>query len=163
MNEPVIPTVSEAVRASFQPIMKALDQARRALVSVKDVVTVRPGYSYPDTGEPVPAIVVAVTPGTAPVQAAELEKRFGVPFNVTDATVEEQLAKQTKPGDAVSFSTSEGPTASTFETLLTGEGLIEFGPPKTGSYDGLPSPSASCRTRGRARELCRFPSWCLEL
>jgi hypothetical protein len=31
--------------------------------------------------------------------------------------------------------------------------------------DGVrrPSPSASCRTRGRARELCRFPSWCLEL
>jgi hypothetical protein len=70
---------------------------------VKDVVTVRPGYSYPDTGEPVPAIVVAVTRGTAPVQAAELEKRFGVPFNVTDATVEEQLAKQTKPSDAVSL------------------------------------------------------------
>jgi hypothetical protein len=117
--------------------MKALDQARRAFVSVKDVITVRPGYGYPDTGEPVPAIVVAVTPGTAPVQAAELEKRFGVPFNVTDATVEEQLAKQTKPADAVSFSTPEGPTASTFETLLTGEGLIEFGPPKTGSYEGL--------------------------
>src|SRR5450631_3987502 len=138
MNQLVIPMVSEAVRNSFQPVMKVLDPARKALAAVNDVVTVRPGYSYPDAGKPVPAIVVAVTPGTAPVQAADLEKKFGVPFSVTDATVEEQLAKQPKPKDgAVSFSTPEGPTASTFETLLTGGGVIEFGPPKTGTYEEL--------------------------
>jgi hypothetical protein len=138
MNQLVIPKVSEAVRNSFQPVMKVLDPARKALAAVNDVVTVRPGYSYPDAGKPVPAIVVAVTPGTAPVQAADLEKKFGVPFSVTDATVEEQLAKQPKPKDgAVSFSTPEGPTASTFETLLTGGEVIEFGPPKTGTYEEL--------------------------
>ena len=137
MDQLVLPKVSEAVRESFQSVMKALDPVRKALVPVKDVVTVRPGFSYSNVGKPVPAIVVAVTPGTAPVQAADLEKKFGVPFSVTDATVEEQLAREPKPDGAVSFALPEGPTASTLETLLTGAEAIEFGPPKTGSYEGL--------------------------
>ena len=92
MDQLVIPKVSDAVRRTFEPVMKALGPVRRTLAQVKDVVTVRPGYSYPDNGKPVPALVVAVTPGTAPVKADELENRFDVAFTVTDATVEEQLA-----------------------------------------------------------------------
>jgi hypothetical protein len=137
MRQPVIAKVSDAVRNSFQPIVKALAPVRKALAALKDVVTVRPGYSYPDAANPLPGLVVAVIPGTTPVQAGELEKKFGVPFTVTDATVEEQLAKQPKPDGTVSFSTPEGPTASTFETLLIGTEVIEFGPPKTGTYEEL--------------------------
>jgi tetratricopeptide (TPR) repeat protein len=128
--------VPDKVRELFTPIMTKLDPTRKALSSVMDVVTVRPGYGYPDAGKPVPAIVVAVVPGTAPVGARELQGRFAVPFLVTDATVEEQLAKQ-PPDGMVSFSTPEGPTASTFETMLAGGEMIEFGPPKTGSYEEL--------------------------
>src|SRR5437868_1095743 len=94
--------MSDAVRASFEPVLKALGPVRQALASTKNVVAVRPGYHYPPTGKPVPAVVVAVTPGTTPVNAAELAKRFGVPVSVTDATVEEQVAAQQK---------EEGPVA----------------------------------------------------
>jgi hypothetical protein len=55
---------------------------------VKDVVTVRPSYAYPAVGNPVPALVVAVTPGT-PSRRPSCTK-FGVAFAVTEATVEEQ-------------------------------------------------------------------------
>ena len=76
MDQLVIPKVSDAVSSSFEPVMKALGPVRRTLAPLKDVVTVRPGYSYPDDGKPVPALVVAVTPGTAPVKANELANRF---------------------------------------------------------------------------------------
>jgi hypothetical protein len=92
MDQPGIPQLSEAVRASFEPIMKALGQVRQQLAGVQDVVMARPGYKYPPDGKPVPAVVVAVTPGTTPVQTAELEAKFAVPFSAIDATVEEQLA-----------------------------------------------------------------------
>jgi hypothetical protein len=131
--------VSEEVRASFEPVMKALGLVRRDLAAVKDIVKVRPGYGYPPTGDPVPAIVVAVTPGTARVRASELQNKFGVAFAVTDATVEEQEAAATRESPA-SFGLPEGPTASTFEKVLGGEGAIDFGPPKTGAYEE-PDPS----------------------
>jgi hypothetical protein len=134
MSDPVVPTLSAAVRASFEPIMKALGPVRQALSTVKDVAAIRPGYRYPPTGDPIPAVVVAVSPGTTPVKAAELEKKFAVPFEVMDATVEEQLAAATKQ-TPVSFSSPEGPTLSAFEKLLGGEEAIEFGPPKTGTYE----------------------------
>jgi phosphatidylserine/phosphatidylglycerophosphate/cardiolipin synthase-like enzyme len=118
--------------------MKVLGRVRQDVLAVKDVVTVRPGYGYPRTGAPVPAVVLAVTPGTAPVRASELQEKFGVPFNVTEATVEEQeLARSRLP---VSFSLPEGPTVSAFEKLIGGEEAIAFGPPKTGSYEELDPP-----------------------
>jgi len=61
MNESGILKVSDEVRASFEPIMKALERVRQELSAVKDVVTVRPGYAYPAVGNPVPALVVAGT------------------------------------------------------------------------------------------------------
>ena len=76
MDQSGIPQLSEAVRASFEPIMKVLGPVRQQLAGVKDVVTTRPGYKYPPNGKPLPAIVVAVTPGTTPVQTAELEAKF---------------------------------------------------------------------------------------
>jgi phosphatidylserine/phosphatidylglycerophosphate/cardiolipin synthase-like enzyme len=67
-----------------------------------------------------------------------LQEKFGVPFNVTEATVEEQeLARSRLP---VSFSLPEGPTVSAFEKLIGGEEAIAFGPPKTGSYEELDPP-----------------------
>jgi len=57
---------------------------------------------------------------------------------VTDATVEEQeAARKERP---ISFGLPEGPTISSFEKLLGGEEAIDFGPPKTGSYEGLVPP-----------------------
>jgi hypothetical protein len=134
MNAPTIPQLSPAVRASFEPITKALPMLRQQLANVADVVTTRPGYKYPsDGGKPVPAIVVAVTPGTTPVDGGALEKKFGVPVTVIDATVEEQVA--TEQRQPVSFGLPDGAMASAFEQMLSGEAVLDFAPPKTGSYE----------------------------
>src|SRR4051812_25272658 len=99
-------TIPDKVRDAFAPVLKALGPVRQALAAEKDVAAVRPGYHYPPAGGPVPAVVVAVTPGTAPVNAADLVGRFGVAFSVTDATVEEQVAalgREKKGAGPVSF------------------------------------------------------------
>ena len=75
MDDTDIPQLSDAMKASFQPIMKAIGAARAQLTDVKDVIAIRPGYKYPPEGKPVPAIVVAIRPGTSPVQATELRDR----------------------------------------------------------------------------------------
>src|SRR3954466_15030139 len=110
--------ISDEVRTAFEPVLKALAPARQALASVKDVVAVRPGYFHPTSGNPVPALLVAVTPGTTPVNAAELAHRHGVPFAVVDATVEEQLAAAGAPAGGAF---APGAPGSAFEALLTGE------------------------------------------
>jgi hypothetical protein len=139
MNGSGILSVSEDVRASFDPVMKALGRVRQELSANKDVVTIRPGYGYPQTGKPVPAVVVSVIPGTAPVRASELQQKYGVPVNVTEATVEEQEAAARREGP-VSFSLPQGPAPTTFEQLLGGEEAVEFAPPKSGSYEELNPP-----------------------
>jgi PLD-like domain len=156
MKKPRLLEMSDAVRASFEPVMKALGPVRQALAAERNVATVRPGYYYPDAGKPVPALVVAVVPGTSPVKAAELEKKFGVAFTVTDATVEEQLAAANRAGP-VSFGTAEGPTVSTFEKMLGGEEAIEFGPPKTGSYEGLKPPKLTLVKEKMELTICVSP------
>ena len=110
---------------------------RRAsqLADVKDVVAIRPGYKYPPEGQPVPAIVVAVTPGTTPVQAAELETKFGVPFTVIDATVEEQLAAAQKASRSRSARPPDRWSRRSRRLLGSDEALLDFAPPKTGSYE----------------------------
>lgn len=134
MNAPTIPQLSPAVRASFEPITKALPMLRQELANVADVVTTRPGYKYPSDGsKPVPAIVIAVTPGTTPVDGDALEKKFGVPVTVIDATVEEQVAAEQR--QPVSFGLPDGAMASAFEQMLSGEAVLDFAPPKTGSYE----------------------------
>jgi len=137
MDEPEIPRISPDVQAAFAPIMKALAAARPKLAEIENVVTTRPGYKYPEGGAPVPAVVVAVVPGTTPVQADALEKEFGVPFAVIDATVEEQMA--VTHHQTISFGPPSGSMTSAFERML-GEEALEFAPPKTGSYQE-PEPS----------------------
>ena len=138
MDEPEILRISPDVQAAFAPIMKALAAARPKLAEIENVVTTRPGYKYPEGGAPVPAVVVAVIPGTTPVQADALEKEFGVPFTVIDATVEEQMAVTHR--QTISFGPPSGSMASAFERMLGGEEVLEFAPPKTGSYQE-PEPS----------------------
>ena len=138
MDEPEIPRISPDVQAAFAPIMKALAAARPKLAEIENVVTTRPGYKYPEGGAPVPAVVVAVIPGTTPVQADALEKEFGVPFTVIDATVEEQMAVTDR--QTISFGPPSGSMASAFERMLGGDEALEFAPPKTGSYQE-PEPS----------------------
>ena len=156
MNEPLIPEVPAAVRASFESVMKALGPARQKLATVKDVVTIRPGYKYPAERKPVPALVVAIVPGTTPagLDVAALEKEFGVAVAVTDATVEEQTAAAQGP---VSFGSPEGPTVSTFEKLLGGEEAIEFGPPKTGSYEEPDPPNLPLVKEKMELTICVSP------
>jgi hypothetical protein len=138
MSPTGILTPSDAVRTAFAPILKALGPARQALQpGQKDIVAVRPGYHYPATGNPVPAVVVAVTPGTSPVKAADLTQQFGVPVSVIDATVEEQVAAQQKAAGPVSFALPQDLAASAFEKLLTGADVTEFGPPKKGDYEPM--------------------------
>jgi hypothetical protein len=149
--------VSDAVRASFEPVLKVLGPMRQALASVQDVVTVRPGYDYPPTGKPVPAVVVAVTPGTTPISAADFAQRFGVAVSVTEATVEEQVAAQKKAETPVSFGATEEPAASAFETLLTGEVVTEFGPPKEGAYESLDPPKLPLLDEPMKATICVSP------
>jgi PLD-like domain len=130
--------ISDDVRAKFEPVLAALPSARKALADVQDVVAVRPGFFRPASGDPVPAVVVAVTPGTTPVNATDLAHRLGVPFAVADATVEEQMAAASAP-ESDSFAPRE---ASVFEALLTGaEVPTDFAPPRSGAYEPL-DPSA---------------------
>jgi PLD-like domain len=138
MDEPEIPRIAPDVQAAFAPVMKALAAARPKLAEIENVVTTRPGYKYSEGSAPVPAVVVAVIPGTAPVQGDALEKEFGVPFTVIDATVEEQMAVLHR--QTISFGPPSGSIASAFERLLGGEEALEFAPPKTGSYQE-PEPS----------------------
>jgi hypothetical protein len=157
MSETGILKVSDAVRASFGPILKALGPVRQALKAEKDVLAVRPGYHYPPTGKPVPAVVLAVTPGTTPVNVAELSKRFGAPVSLTEATVEEQVAAQERAEAPVSFGATEEPTASAFEALLTGEDVTEFGPPKGGAYEPLDPPKLPLIDEPMKATICVSP------
>jgi hypothetical protein len=137
MDQSGILKVSDEVRVSFEPVMEALRRVRQELLAVKDVVAVRPGFDYSQTEDPVPALVVAVIPGTAPAKASELQNKYGVRFVLTDATVEEQQTVARLVDGTVSFSLPEMHTVSTFEKLLDGAQAIDFGLPKTGSYDAL--------------------------
>ena len=132
MDDSDVPELSDAMRASFAPILKAIGEVRVELSDVNDVVVVRPGFKYPPDGPPLPAVVVAVTPGTTPVKEADLQTKFGVAFAVTEATVEEQVtAAHRKP---VSFGTPAGSTAGAFEKMLSGDAPVDFAPPKSGGY-----------------------------
>jgi hypothetical protein len=130
---------SDAVRAAFTPVLAALDKARRSLAAVKDVIDVRPGYQYPDTGAPIPAVVVAVLPSTTPVKAADMAKQLGVPVEVIDANVDEQMAALEREKSTGTFGAAAAPP-SPLEVLLTGEEAADFGPPKTGAYEPLDPP-----------------------
>ena len=132
MDDSDVPELSDAMRVAFAPILKAIGEVRVELSDVDDVVVVRPGFKYPPDGPPVPAVVVAVTPGTAPVKEADLQAKFGVAFAVTEATVEEQVtAAHRKP---VSFGTPAGSTAGAFEKMLSGDAPVDFAPPRSGGY-----------------------------
>jgi hypothetical protein len=155
MDDSDLPQISGAVKASFEPIMKAIGEIRAQLLDVKDVVAVRPGYKYPSQGQPVPAIVVAVTPGTAPVQAAELETKFGMAFAVIDATVEEQMAAAQKL--PTSFSTPGGSMLSSFEKMLGADTVVNFLPPKTGSYKEPEKPDLPLVKEAMEMTICVSP------
>jgi hypothetical protein len=129
-----IVSVSPAVRESFVPILAVLEPARTELAPHPDVAAVRPAYKYGQTRPPQPALTVAATPGTQPATESALSAKYGVPVVVEDATVEEQMALLTSAAP-VSFATPPGPTASAFENLISGEVVIAFAPPKSGSYE----------------------------
>jgi phospholipase D-like protein len=149
------PQPSTAVRASFEPIMKTIDAVRGQLDNVKDVVAVRPGYKYPPAAKPVPAIVVAVRPGTAPLQAAELEQKFGVAFTLTDATVEEQMAVAHQ--QPLSFGTPGGSMVSAFEKMLGADATLAFAPPKRGSYQEPDPPNLPLVEEPMELTICVSP------
>lgn len=154
MDQPAIPKISEDVKASFEPIMKAIGQVRQQLSGIKDVVATRPGYKYAGDARPVPAVVVAVTPGTKPVQADTLETKFAVPFTVIDATVEEQLAADDK--QPVSFA-SGGSVVSAFEKMLGGDEPLPFLPPKTGAYEEPNPPNLPLVKEKMEMTICVSP------
>jgi hypothetical protein len=155
MDDLDIPQPSAAVKASFEPIMKAIGAVRAQLSDVKDVIAVRPGYKYPSDAKPVPAVVVAARPGTTPVQAAELEQKFGVAFTVIDATVEEQMAARHQ--QPLSFGTPGGSMVSSFEKMLGGAGALVFAPPKTGSYRPPEPPNLPLVNETMEMTICVSP------
>jgi hypothetical protein len=132
--------IPAAVRADFEPILKALGPARAALANVPEVIVVRPGYDYSRAGAPVPAIVVAVKPGAEAPDGARLAGELGVPVSVTDASVDEQIAALQREEKPVAFGEPAAGIISPLETLLTGEEPLEFAPPKTGAYEPLDPP-----------------------
>jgi hypothetical protein len=155
MDDTDTPQLSDATKASFQPIMKMIGAVRAQLTDVKDVIAIRPGYQYPPQGKPAPAIVVAIRPGTSPVQATELQTKFGVPFTVIDATVEEQLTVAQKA--PVSLGTPGGSMVSALETLLKGEAVLDFLPPKTGSYKEPDKPNLPLVNETMEMTICVSP------
>lgn len=154
MDQLAIPKLSDGVKASFAPIMQAIGPVRQQLRGTKDVVATRPGYRYAETA-PVPAVVVAVTPGTKPVQADALQAKFGVPFTVIDATVEEQLAAARQ--EPVTFGSPAGSTVSAFEKLLGGDEPLAFLPPKTGAYEPPEPPNLPLVKEKMAMTICVSP------
>jgi PLD-like domain len=147
--------VSDAVRESFQPVLQALPLIRDALAGRPDIVNIRPGYQYPDGGEPVPSAVVAVVPDTMPVSAQELQEQFGVPVSVTDATVEEQLAQI--DAAPVAFETAGGATVSPLEAMLRDEAVIAFAPPKRGTYEPMDPPNLPLVEEKMGLTVCVSP------
>jgi len=149
--------MSDAVCAEFRPILDALPAARSALASTTYVAAVRPGYYYPPSGNPVPAVVVAVVPGTKPVNAVELSTQISAPVSVVDATVEEQLAAIDRGAEPASFDAAGGHASSLMEELLTGEDLTEFGPPKVGAYEPLNPPDLPLADEPMKATICVSP------
>ena len=147
--------VSEAVRASFAPILRAAARARLDLAPLAGVAVVRPGYKYTEGAPPVPALVVAVAPGTRPVNEAELAAKYAVPVTVIDATVEEQMGRLAAEGP-VSFAAG-GPTASAFEALISGEEVAAFAPPKSGTYEPLDPPNLPLVDEKMELTICVSP------
>src|SRR5271157_158958 len=130
MSEAAVPEISGAVRALFEPIVKALGPARQALAKVADVIAVRPGYDYTVASAPVPAVVVAIRPGTESLDAAGLARQLGVPVSVTDASVDEQIAAIQRDEGPMAFGVLSAALTSPLETLLIGEEPVEFALPK---------------------------------
>lgn len=157
MSDPTLVSVSPATREAFKPILAAVARARADLAENKDVAAVRPGYKYAEGAAPLPALVVAVTPGARPVAAADLEKSYGVPTVVADATVEEQLARL-ESAAPVSFGAPGAATVSAFEALIAGDvGIAVFGPPKSGSYEPLDPPNLPLVNEAMALTICPSP------
>jgi hypothetical protein len=151
-----IVSVSPEVRESFAPILSVLERARAELAPQPDVAAVRPGYKYPAGGAPEPALIVAVTPGTQPVTGTALSAKYGVPVVVEDATVEEQMARLASAAP-VSFATPAGPTASAFEDLISGEAVIAFAPPKSGTYEPPDPPNLPLVEEAMELTVCVSP------
>ena len=66
MDEPEIPSISAEVQAAFAPIMKALAGARRSSAKSKTWSQSGLAINIRRSGKPVPALVVAIVPGTTP-------------------------------------------------------------------------------------------------
>jgi hypothetical protein len=147
--------VSDAVRASFEPIMKAIGRIRADLAQTNGVVAIRPGYKYPPTGDPVPAVVIAVVPGIEPIRPSDIESKYGVAATVTPATVEEQVAMQTAA--PVAFALPGGSTASAFEKMIGGDEFVPFAPPKSGSYEEPNPPNLPLVNEEMELTICVSP------
>ena len=143
MTQKGILRIPDAVRTSFKPIMQALGAARAELMSSEEVAAVRPGYRFPGEGEPVPAVIVAVVPGTPrhAIDVAFLAQQYRVPFSVVDATPEEQLAALGRFDPVITFGV-DLQQFSPFERLLSDEEQpLEFAPPRMGCYLSLDPPA----------------------
>jgi hypothetical protein len=155
MGTPNLVSVSPEVRQAFAPILAAVARARADLAS-DEVAAVRPGYKYPANAAPQPALVVAVTPGERPISEADLESKYGVPAVVTDATVEEQMARSSA-AEPVSFGTPGGAMASAFENLISGDEVVAFALPKSGSYEPLDPPNLPLVEEPMELTICVSP------
>ena len=152
--------ISDQTRAAFQPVLAAVGRVRSALASNNAVVSVRAGYHYPPAGDPVPAVVVGVYPGTpaGAVNAQELAARFGAPVSVVDASIEEQLAAVQRPEGAISFGLAPEAPGSRLESLLSDAPLpLEFAPPKTGTYEPLDPPDLPVVDEEMEATICVSP------
>ena len=83
--------------------------------------------------------------------------QFGIPVSVIDATIEEQVAAQETAEAPVSFGAIEPPVASAFESLLSGEDVTDFGPPKAGAYEPLDPPDLPLINESMKATICVSP------
>lgn len=71
--------ISDALRGQFDGILRVLPKVRETLRAKTDVVAVRPGYDCGAGQTATPAVMIAVVPGTAPVEQGPRSRRSAFP------------------------------------------------------------------------------------
>jgi hypothetical protein len=139
MSDPNLISISPAVREAFAPILQAVARARRDLAGEKDVAAVRP-----DT-----------IPGGRPAAAGPGRRRHAgrAPGRRSRPRKEIQRSgrrhgrdRRGAGGEAVRgraciIRNPGRPGCIAFENLISGEEVVQFAPPKSGSYEPLDPPN----------------------
>ena len=122
-------TEQHRVRTTFAPIVAVLRERRSELRQVPGLAVARPGYTI-EGDSAVPALVLALKPGSPALAVGELGARFGVPVRSSVASPAEQIVGAVQP----SFD-------SALLRWLEPE-AVPFAAPRRGTYEPPSGPDA---------------------